>query len=557
MRYRIFQARFLLVCFIFSFCSKAGEAPRLFDGMGKHSRKISTQSADAQKYFDQGLIWLYSFNHDEAIRSLEHAAKLDPKCAAIHWGLAVAHGQHINVPLMDEAHSKAAWTSLENAKTNLAGASPVETALIRALEKRYVNPASPPGGKLPLTFDERMPLERAYADAMAEVFLKFPDDADVATLYAESLMNLRPWDLYSTGKNLPRPETAPALAALEKALALNPDHPGANHLYIHAVEASTNPEKANVAAERLRNLVPASGHMVHMPSHIDVRTGRWAMAAEQNRRASAVDEAYRKLSPQQGLYRLYMAHDDHFLAYTCMMLGRKAEALKAARDMRRKIPDAFVKEMAPFVDAYTPIESEVMVRFGMWDEILASAEPAEFLPVTHALWHFAKATAHTAKGDLQKAKASRSDFQKLAAAVPKEHMMVQNPAHRILEIASLTLDAEIAFREGKVDDAVASLTKAVAIEDSLRYIEPPDWVQPVRHTLGAVLLASGRLKEAEEVYRADLAKWPENGWALFGLMQTLKKQNSPDAAAVEARFKKAWEHADMMPHATCLCVTEK
>ncbi len=536
--------------------SNGEQQPRLFDGLGKHTRRVSTSSKDAQKYFDQGLIWTFSFNHAEALKSYAHAAKLDPNLAMAYWGVALVNGPHINVPLMNEDQSKAAWNALQQAKEHLGNATPVEQALILALEKRYVNPAAPPGGKLPLTFDERKDLERAYSNAMAKVYESFPDDADVATLYAESLMNLRPWDLYEVGTYKPRPETGPAVAALERAMQLNPDHPGANHYYIHAVEGSATPERGAAAAERLRELVAASGHMVHMPSHIDVRTGHWAQSAEQNRRAIKTDASYRKLSPKQGLYRLYMAHDNHFLAYASMMLGRRDEALKAAREMRQGIPDEFVKEFAPFVDAYTPIESEVRVRFGLWDEILESSEPPEFLPTTRALWHFARASAHTAKGDVEKAQAAREDFRNAVQAVPKDHMMVQNPAHTILQIAAHTLDGEIAFRQGKVDEAVASLTKGVEIEDGLRYIEPPDWVQPVRHSLGAVLLASKRLDEAAKVYHDDLEKWPENGWSLYGMWQTLKAQNSPDAAAFETRFKKAWKSADTKPHASCLCIAK-
>jgi tetratricopeptide (TPR) repeat protein len=321
------------------------------------------------------------------------------------------------------------------------------------------------------------------------------------------------------------------------------------------VEASSTPEKANAVADRLRTLVPASGHMVHMPSHIDVRTGRWAQAAEQNRRANRVDDEYRKLSPTQGLYRLYMAHDDHFLAYACMMLGRKEEALKASADMVRKIPPDFVQAMAPFVDAYTPIGSEVMVRFGMWDEIIASGKPPEFLPVTTALWHFARSAAHNAKGSQSLARDEQRAFRAAVKAVPEGAMMAQNPAAKVLEIAEHTLEGEILFREGRTDDAVASLKRAIAIEDTLRYIEPPDWVQPVRHSLGAVLLEAGRAKDAEAVYREDLKIWPENGWALFGLSRSLKAQNI-DSTAVEARFKEAWKHADTKLHASCLCIPE-
>lgn len=527
---------------------------RLWDGLGPHTRKVTTSNAEAQRYFNQGLNWMYSFNHDEAIRSFEEAARLDPDCAMAHWGIALCHGPHINAPMMTEDSVKAAWAALQNAKAAAPKASPIEQELIKALEARYINPAST--AKLPLTFDERNPLDEAYAEAMTKVYAGHKDDADICTLYAESLMDLRPWDLYEVGTAKPRPETPHVLEALEKALALNPNHPGACHYYIHAVEASSTPEKASAVADRLRTLVPASGHMVHMPSHIDVRTGRWALAAEQNRKANKVDDEYRKQSPKQGLYRLYMAHDDHFLAYACMMLGRKEEALKAAADMVRKVPPDFIKDMAPFVDPYAPIGSEVLVRFGMWDEILASPKPPEFLPITTALWHFARAAAHNAKGNTSLAREEQKTFRDLAKAIPAEAMMAQNKAQKVLEIAEHTLEGEILFREGKTDDAVASLKKAIAIEDTLRYIEPPDWVQPVRHSLGAVLLAADRPKDAEAVYREDLKIWPENGWALFGLSQSLKAQNK-DTTDVDKRFKEAWKHADTKLHASCLCVPKK
>lgn len=529
----------------------AAAAPPLFQGMGPHTRKASTDSAEAQRYFDQALNWTYSFNHDEAIRSFEHAARLDPDFAMAHWGVALCNGPHINNPMMDEAHSEAAWEALQRALALKENASPAEAALIEALAARYVDPDA---GPLPLSAEARQPLDRAYAEAMKKVYARYPDDPDVGVLYAESLMDLRPWDLWDHRTGEPRPETPEIVAVLERVMELDPDHPGAVHFYIHAVEASPNPEKANAAADTLRTLVPASGHMVHMPSHIDVRTGRWAQAAEQNRKASRVDAAYREISPNQGTYHLYMAHDDHFLSYACMMLGRREEALSAARDMVRKIPAEFVEVAAPFVDAYTPIEVEVMLRFGMWDEVLEHPEPPEHLPITRAFWRFARASALAAQGEVEKAEQEQAAFRKAVAAVPEGALMAQNPAAKVLAIADLTLNGEIALRKGQIDDAVVNLTEAVKIEDDLRYIEPPDWVQPVRHSLGAVLLAAGRVDEAEKVYREDLERWPENGWALYGLARCLEEKGSPEAAAMEERFKKAWATADTEIHATCLCI---
>jgi tetratricopeptide (TPR) repeat protein len=528
----------------------AGDPP-LFEGMGSHKRKVTTKSPDAQRYFDQGLVWTYAFNHDEAIRSFEHAAKLDPACAMAYWGIALCHGPHINNPVMDEERSHAAWTALGKATALKQSVTPVERALIEALAARYVDPAA---GDLPLSAEERAPLDKAYADAMERVYAAYPRDPDVGTLYAESLMDLRPWDLYDHRTGEPRPETPTIVATIERVLEIQPDHPGANHLYIHAVEASNTPDRAIAAADRLRTLVPGSGHLVHMPAHIDVRVGRWALSAEQNRQASRIDNEYRKISPTQGIYRIYMAHNDHFLAWSCMMLGRKQEALSAARDMVRKIPEDFKQAAAPFVDQITPIEVEVLLRFGMWDDILREPEPPEYLPITRAFWRFARASAYAAKGQLDEAASEQMRFREVVREIPHDAMMAQNSAQTVLAIAELVLDGEIDFRRGQTDQAVEKLRQAAVLEDDLRYMEPPDWVQPVRHALGAILLASDRAEEAEEVYREDLKRWPENGWGLFGLAEALKAQNKAEAEQVETRFQKVWATADTEITASCLCV---
>jgi len=532
----------------------AVQAPQLFKGLGSHTRTVSTSNPKAQTYFNQALTWTFSFNHDEAIRSFQHAAELDPNLAIAYWGIALCNGPHINNPVMDEPRARAAWDALGMAKSLAQRATPVEQALITALAARYTDPSHPP---IPFTFEERAPLDKAFADAMAKVYSQFPNDADIATLYAESLMDCRPWDLWDPKDQSPRPETPKVLAALERALQLNPNHPGANHYYIHAVEASTHPDKAVAAADRLRTLVPGSGHMVHMPAHIDVRVGRWSQAAEQNRQANKIDTAYRTLSPTQGIYRIYMAHNDHFLSWSCMMLGRKQESLAAARHMIATIPEGFARDAAPFVDPMMLVEMEAMMRFGMWDDILKVPEPPAYHPITRAYRHFARASAYAALNNVSDAEREQSLFTAAAAAVPEKAMMVQNPAHQVLDIAAHTLAGEIAYRKGDTSTAVTELTKAVAIEDTLRYMEPPDWFQPSRHSLGAVLLAAGRASEAEKVYRADLERWPENGWALFGLSKCLENSggNSPEAAAVKARFEKAWSDADIRINATCLCVT--
>jgi tetratricopeptide (TPR) repeat protein len=534
----------------------AGATPpqpaQLFTGLDAHTRVVSTKNAQAQNWFNQALIWTFSFNHDEAIRSYQKAAEVDPNLAIAWWGIALCNGPHINNPVMDEPRARAAWDALQKAKALAAQASPAEQALITALAARYTDPAQPP---IPFTFEQRAPLDKAYADAMAKVSAQFPEDADIATLYAESLMDCRPWDLWEPQTREPRPETPKVLAALEQAFRINVNHPGANHYYIHAVEASTHPDKAVAASDRLRTLVPASGHMVHMPAHIDVRVGRWDQAAEQNRQAIKVDAAYRKLSPTQGIYRIYMAHNDHFLSWACMMLGRKQEALAAARHMIATIPESFAKDAAPFVDPMLLVEMEALVRFGMWEDILKVKEPAAWHPITRAYRHFARATALAAMSKVADAEREQALYKTAAAAVPEKAMMAQNPAHKVLDLAGHTLAGEIAFRKGDTDAAVAALTKATELEDTLRYMEPPDWFQPSRHSLGAVLLAAGRKAEAEKVYRADLERLPGNGWALYGLSQCLDGSAGDEAAAVKARFDKAWADADIKIKATCLCVT--
>ena len=524
--------------------------PQLFAGMGSLHRKVTTNSPEAQKYFDQGLTFAYAFNHDEAIRSFAEAARLDSGCAAAWWGVALCNGPHINNPAMDPDHSKAAWDALQKAKSLASKASPQERALIEALEARYADPAK---GKPPESPPERAPFDKAYADAMATVHKQFPADVDVATLYAESLMDLRPWDLWDLD-GTPRPETLEIGAVLESVIAASPNHPGANHLYVHAVEASPHPEKGVASADRLKTLVPAAGHLVHMPAHIYARVGRWEDAAAANRAAIAADAAYRKLSPEQGFYHVYMAHNRQFLAFGCMMQGRSEEATKATREMQEAIPPEFIENMAPVLDGFMPIGLEVLMRFGRWEDILKEPKPAENMPIFIAMWHCTRAVAYANTGRMKEALEERDAFRKAASAVPEDRMVGNSPAPTVLKIATHVLDGEIAFKQGNTDEAVSELKQAVEAEDTLRYDEPPDWMQPVRHTLGAVLLAAGRVKEAEKVYREDLKRWPENGWSLYGLSQALMKDGSPQAPAIEARFKQAWAGADIKIGSSCLCV---
>lgn len=521
-----------------------GDQPaRLFDGMGRHQRAVTTSSPAAQNYFNQGLVWAYAFNHDEAIRSFTQAARLDPQCAMAWWGVALCHGPHINNPVVPPERGRAAWEALQTALALQEHASPVERALIAALAKRYADPPPP----------DRRPLDEAYADAMGQVWEQYPGDADVGTLYAEALMDLQPWDLW-TQDGRPRGHTPEILAVLESVRAIDPNHPGANHLYIHAVEASPHPERGIDAADRLRRAVPAAGHLVHMPSHIDVQVGRWALASDQNELAIDADAAYRAISPRQDFYHVYMLHNHHMLSFASMMEGRSETAVAAARAAVGTVSKDYARRQAALVDPYMGAAYDALKRFGRWDEILAEPPPPSYLPITTAMWRFSRGVAYAARGQLEDARRERARFQRAAARVPDGAMMAINPAEKILRIAAHVLDGEIAYRAGEVDKALSELRTAVALEDELMYMEPPEWIQPVRHTLGAVLVEAGRFAEAEQVYREDLAVWPENGWSLFGLAQCLRARGAEaEARAAEERFAKTWARADVKLRSSCFC----
>jgi tetratricopeptide (TPR) repeat protein len=547
MRTRTIGLGFLRACAIVGATVAAAYGERsvpLYEGMGDHHREVTTTSPLAQKYFDQGLTWAFAFNHDEAIRSFEKAAELDPDCAMAWWGVALCNGPHINNPAVPPARATAAWQALQKAMVALGHATPVERALIEALSKRYADAAP----------TDRSALDQAYAAAMAKVWEKYPRDPDVGTLYAEALMDLRPWDLWTQDQQ-PRSETPVIVAVLEDVLRLDPKHPGANHLYIHAVEPSRHPEKANAAAKRLRDLVPGSGHMVHMPSHIYVLTGRWADAAQQNERAISADRAYRKIAPRQGFYHVYMLHNHHMLAFASMMEGRREVAVRAAREVVESVPEDYMKREAALVDPYMGAIYDVLKRFGRWDDILREPGPPSYLPITTAMWRLSRGVAYAAKGDIALAEQERVAFQKAVSQVPEDALMAINPAADILKIAEHFLDGEIAYRRGDIDVSVRALRQAIALEDRLRYMEPPEWMQPVRHTLGAVLMSAGRFEEAETVYRKDLARWPENGWSLYGLSRCLQeRQATAEAKEIEERFGKAWSRADSPIASSCLCV---
>jgi tetratricopeptide (TPR) repeat protein len=518
----------------------------LYDGLGSYSRKITTKSAEAQRYFDQGLGFLQGFNHRAAIRAFQQSAELDPECAMAHWGVALACGPHINSMAVPPAAAELAWAELGLAQKNVDNASPVERALIDALAKRYANPQP----------EDRSGLDRAYADAMREVWKKYPNDPDVGAFFAEAMMNLRPWDQW-TPDGKPQPGTDEIIATVDAVLTLNPNHPLANHLYIHAVEASPNPERAIPAADRLRNLQPGLAHNVHMPSHIDIRTGQWLKAVDTNAKAVEADQRYREIfGPPTGFLNVYIAHNRHMLAYAAMMTGQRDVAMKNIRALVAEIPADFLNENALQAEGNIAMPMEVMVRFGMWDEILAEPEKyTEKMWFSRAFHHAARAIAYAAQGDAAKARKAQTIFLQRAKLVPKEDFVSNNSCEALLDIARPMVEGEILIAEGKIDRGIEQLRAAIQKEDALKYDEPPGWMIPVRHSLGAVLMKQQHFAEAEQVYRDDLARLPENGWSLLGLAESLRKQKKdPDEIAeTETKFKKVWAKADLTITTSCLC----
>lgn len=518
----------------------------LFPGLGDRTRPITTDQPLAQRYFDQGLSFLYAFNHDEAIRSFRKAAEIDPACAMPWWGIAFANGPHINNPAVPPERAAAAWSALQEALARSGGASPVERDLIEALRARYADPQP----------EDRSALDQAFAEAMRGVWQVYPEDADVGALYAEAMMDLRPWDLW-TDDGQPQPGTNRIVATLERVMEIDPRHPLALHLYIHAVEASPTPGRADRAADTLRDLQPGLGHLVHMPSHIDVRRGRWQDAIEANQRAMEADRIYRSMTPRYGFFGLYMAHNNHMLTYAAMMNGQRGLALRAIDELVETMPEDWTVDYAFIADGYMVMPLEVRMRFGMWHEVLAAPPyPARF-PFARAMRHYARGAAHAALGDTDAARTEQARFREAVADVPAESFFGNNSAADLLAVADPFLEGEILFREGRADEAFASLRKAAEREDRLRYDEPPGWIQPVRHALGTLLLKSGKAVEAEAVFRADLERLPENGWGLYGLSRSLEMQGrSREAAKVRDRFQAVWADSEVVLTTPCYCEPE-
>ncbi len=524
---------------VLDLATRAG-AP-LFDGMGKHHHPITTSDPDAQRYFDQGLVIDFAFNHAESARSFRAAQNLDPNCAMCFWGEALALGPNINVTsdgkvVMSDDERRTAYAAIQKAVAlqDQERLTEVERDYIDALATRYNGDPS----------TDREPLDLAYVDAMRKLHHKYPEDDDAASLFAESMMNTMPWDYWLDPEN-PKPLTEEVLAALEGVLDRNPEHPLAIHLYIHAVEASSTPERAEAPADTLRDLVPGAGHLVHMPSHIYWRVGRYADASEANVMAAAVDEAYIAACNAQGFYpAAYYPHNIHFLWAASSMEGRSAVAIDAARKVAANVRLEMIDEF-PGVEFFNTIPLLALVQFGRWDDVLAEPAPPAHLEYSQAIWHYARATAYAKQGKLDDARAEHAKLVPLRDETDVVFLdSIYYPATMLLTIADALVQGEIAMAEDRHDDAIALFTLAVETQDELPYTEPPFWYYPTRHTLGKALLTAGRAADAEEVYRVDLEQYPRNGWALYGLMQALEAQDK-DASEVRGRFEKIWAQADV------------
>jgi len=508
------------------------KAVTLMSGLGNLRHPVSTSNPGAQEFFDQGLRLIYAFNHDEAARSFQHAAELDRKLAMAYWGIAEAVGPNYNDPASDERF-KQAHEAIQKAVDLSAGASPAEKAYIQAMAKRF--PADPQS--------DRKKAAEDYHDAMREVMKQYPDDLDAATLFAESGMNLHPWGLWHVD-GTPEVGTEEIVATLESVIRRDPDHLGAVHYYIHATEASPNPERALAGANKLASLAPGAGHIVHMPAHVYIRTGDYEAAVKTNEQAAAVDRAYIKASGAQGIYpMMYYSHNLHFIAMCASMNGNYAEA-KANADLLAAHVGPHVKDMPP-LEGFMTIPMAVGIRFHKWNEILAMPQPDPAMKTTTAFWHFARGMALAGTGKLSEAEA---EYKVVSSAEqntsPEEifSMPINNKAKDILKIAEDVLGAKIALARKDNAQAIALLTAAVAIQDTLKYGEPPDWFFPVRESLGGALLMNGDAAGAEKVFRADLDRNPRNPRSLFGLQQALKAQDrSYDAGFVEDQFRAQWK----------------
>ncbi len=509
----------------------------LYDDLGDYHYEISTSNPLVQQYFDQGIRLYYAFNHQEAIRAFKEAQRLDDDCAICWWGEALAWGPNINLP-MDTPSAEAAYAATQEALARRAKASAKEQALIDALATRYAADAP----------EDRAHLDQAYADAMADLVARYANDIDLGVLYAESLLNLRPWD-YWNAEGETQPGIDIALSHLQEAIAVNENHPGACHFYIHAVE-ELYPERAVPCAERLASLMPGAGHLVHMPGHIYIRVGRYLDAVTANEHAVHADETYiQDQHPGMGMYTAgYYPHNYDFMAFAAMMIGRSATAIDSAQKVTSLLPEElFGSPGMDFLQHWSVRPLQMQVRFAKWEDILNHPEPSVEYPHAKGIWHYATGRAELAQGDVAAAKAHLRQLQATMARPELAEMSMEfNISKELLTIGEQVLSGWIAMAEQDTDTAIAFLETAVQSETNLLYGEPPEWSVPVRQELGAALLQAGRAADAERVFKEDLAKFPENGWSLYGLMKAHQAQGeSVEAQAVQSTLDKVWATADV------------
>jgi len=519
----------------------AADVAPLLGNLGDHTHPISTQSELAQKYFDEGLILTIGFNHAESIRSYQDALKLDANCAMCYWGIAYALGPNINAP-MDPAVVPQAWEALQKALELAPQASEQDQAYIQALSKRYSSdPDAAPSG-------HPAALDKAYADAMRELAKAYPADTDAATFFAEALMDLTPWNFW-TKEGQPTEYTNEIVATLEGVLATDPNHPGANHFYIHTVEASPDNERAIPSAERLTHLVPGAGHLVHMPAHTYWRVGRYHDAVTANEHAIHTDETYlpdRGVQPTEWYPAAYYNHNVDFLLAAAQMEGNSKVAIEAANKLVQGIPEALYEQT--YFEYFKPMPLFALARFGKWDEILQQPQPEAKYQYTTGAWHYARGLAFVRQNELDKAQQELTALQAIATTDEMKALVLYSfaTADQILQMEAHSLAGELAAAQGDSAQGIAELETAVELQDNLVYIEPPAFYYPVRETLGALLLAADRPADAEAVYRADLVEYPQNGWSLFGLAQSLTAEGKNDEAAqVQKQFETAWQYADV------------
>ncbi|MEL6820543.1 MAG: tetratricopeptide repeat protein [Calditrichota bacterium] len=525
--------------------SDTTESETYYD-IGDFHQPVTTDSKKAQVWFNRGLAMCYAFNHEEAARCFQNAIAEDPNMAMAYWGWAYALGPNINnleIPAADIASAD----SLLTIAAGFAEKAPeTEKQLIQALAKRYTQNAP----------DDRQPLNSDYSNSMRELYKQDSNNPLIASLFAESLMILRHWKHWSP-EGVPAEETPEIISILEAALEKSPDYAMLSHLYIHVMEASPTPEKALEAANSLQDVMPGVGHLVHMPSHIYVLVGDYEKAIISNQKAIVADELYLEREGAENFYSLYRIHNYHFLVYGAMFDGQSELALQAASDIPKQVPESMLKEWADFLDAFMPTALHVLIRFGRWEDVLNEPEPAEYLPVSRSMRHYARAVAYAATNRVPEAEAEYKAFQLERKRVPETSILFNNTSLSILGVADKMAAGEIAYRKGEYETAFALLREAVQRDDALNYDEPWGWMQPARHALGALLMEQNRIDEAVAVYQKDLKKHPKNVWALQGLAECLERQGkATEAKQYKKLLAAAAARADVKVDRSCFCRTD-